>query len=171
MHGLEELPCKYFYCTGSSYYNSILQIVHATDLLISKLSKFEFSVGLIDVPRSMIAHFSEWLWGLDKLFLFFYLLFYSHIKKFTNYSFQATHYSLSFSDLLFSIIPQFFNGEIWENDLQTLHFCIMTIKAVITQVLEFIYGTEIWIETLINSSNILFAVWIYTTVLFVTIQV
>ena len=50
--------------------------------------------------------------GLDKLFLFSYLLFYSHIlKKFTYYSFQATHYS--FYPTYFSQLLLNFNGRVW----------------------------------------------------------
>ena len=51
--------------------------------------------------------------GLDKLFIYLYLLFYSPILKiFTDDSFQVTHYFF----ILFIILPQ--SGQ---NDLHILH--------------------------------------------------
>ena len=64
----------------------------------------------------------QMLLGLDKLFLFSYLLFYSHIlKNFTYYSFQATHYLyiiLNYSSILMA--------ESGQNHRHILHFYTVT---------------------------------------------
>ena len=60
--------------------------------------------------------------GLDKLFLFSYLLFYSHVlKNFTYYSFQAIHYFF-----FLPIILNYLMVDSGQNDLHTLHFYAMT---------------------------------------------
>ena len=61
-------------------------------------------IGTLNINSSWSLMTDQQLLGLDKLFLFFYLLFYS-LKKFSRYSFQVTHYSFFFPTSL--IIPKF----------------------------------------------------------------
>ena len=90
-------------------FHSQFRVPGATRGICNNGAVVGYNIGVEnDCYTSQLQYIISQFWiGLDKLFLFSCLLFYSHIlKNFTYYSFQATHYSFFFLHTILNLSSQ-----------------------------------------------------------------